>query len=485
MSYLDNLWNKLKNPKGNLGDFQHAARLYNSNVFRLAPKFKFLYHVVFNVSPSVSNKFGNFGDRHLSNVNLLVRSVDLPRFKIDVQTLNQYNRKKNFQTKLNYEPITIAFHDDNIGVTTQFWNLYYGYYFADNRYNNNTSGSSSILNTLTGILNSGGDVQNLISVFNGKPNATIPAAYQQNSYKSSPLNSYRYGLDNDSSDPFFTSIQIFQMSRREYQCFTLVRPIVSSWQHDTMDQDDASGTVQSRMTINYEAVFYNKGLVSNGALTGFGEDYYDKGASPLSLLGGGTSTVFGEGGIYEGVSDMLSDVLSGKSFGSVGGLLGTLVQGTNLAKNIGNLSSEGLRNEQYQIFNKSINAITTSVLGIDVSGLVNMSFPKDNGAGQNQIPQGKTTPVNPGSAGSNEEVQTFLTNHPQAWNTLAKRTAFKTAIGGSANVNVLNDQWNNLSAEQKAEYKAQALSLVYSKDPATLAQYTKIKRNTISSIKSV
>ena len=44
--FLDNLGSGLSRPKGNLGDFAHASRLFTDSRMRLAPKTKFLYHVV-------------------------------------------------------------------------------------------------------------------------------------------------------------------------------------------------------------------------------------------------------------------------------------------------------------------------------------------------------------------------------------------------------------------------------------------------------
>lgn len=128
--FLSNLGQGLTQPKGNLGDFQHAAKLYNSNAHRLAPKTKYLYHVVFNINPEAV-KSSSFGQQHLSTINLLVKAVDLPSFKMTVDSVHQYNRKKQVQTKLEYDPINVTFHDDNLGVTTQLWAMYYGYYYAD------------------------------------------------------------------------------------------------------------------------------------------------------------------------------------------------------------------------------------------------------------------------------------------------------------------------------------------------------------------
>ena len=49
--FLDNLVSGALSPKGNLGDFAHAARLYVDDAHRLSPKHKFLYHVSFNLNP--------------------------------------------------------------------------------------------------------------------------------------------------------------------------------------------------------------------------------------------------------------------------------------------------------------------------------------------------------------------------------------------------------------------------------------------------
>ena len=54
--FLDNLKSGVLEPKGNLGDFAHAARLYVDDSFRLAPKSKFLFHCVFNINQNVLDR---------------------------------------------------------------------------------------------------------------------------------------------------------------------------------------------------------------------------------------------------------------------------------------------------------------------------------------------------------------------------------------------------------------------------------------------
>ena len=53
--FLDNLVNGALSPKGDMADYTHAARLYTDDNFRLAPKQKFLYHVVFQPHREIGN----------------------------------------------------------------------------------------------------------------------------------------------------------------------------------------------------------------------------------------------------------------------------------------------------------------------------------------------------------------------------------------------------------------------------------------------
>ncbi len=70
-----------------LRDFQHASRLYRESDLRLAPKTKFLYHVVFNINSNALKNLG-FKYRHQNEINMLVKTAELPKFTIQSETLN-------------------------------------------------------------------------------------------------------------------------------------------------------------------------------------------------------------------------------------------------------------------------------------------------------------------------------------------------------------------------------------------------------------
>jgi hypothetical protein len=343
--FFDNVLNGALSPKGDMADWTHAARLYTDDNFRLAPKQKFLYHVTLNLNDNVVNKIlPGWVQRHTNEVNMLVKSVTMPKFDISVETKNKYNRKKNIQTRIDYDPVNITFHDDNNSIVTQLWTAYYNYYFRDGTYGSRDGA--------------------------GAPNQTARPYDRFNAFKGSEANSDRFGLDNDQYEPFFTSIQISQLARHQYLTLTLVNPIITSWQHDTLDNSIGAEPVQNQMTVIYESVFYADGAVSEGTTPkGFASQHYDTTPSPISA--GSSASLFGSSGVLAGGASVLGDLASGKAD------LGTLLTAARTVNNAKKLTKEGVRNEAYQVAGQTIRTAT----GTNVSGLANTSFPKSGGNG--------------------------------------------------------------------------------------------------------
>ena len=73
-----------------LRDYTHAAKTFIPNAYQYAPKFKFLFHVYFNINTSAYAAGADNG----ANFGLAVKSIKLPSYNFDVVTLNQYNRKR-------------------------------------------------------------------------------------------------------------------------------------------------------------------------------------------------------------------------------------------------------------------------------------------------------------------------------------------------------------------------------------------------------
>lgn len=335
--FLDNLGKGVLNPKGNLGDFAHGARLYVDDSFRLAPKQKFLYHCVFNLDPSVSKISDPPIKNHQRELNMLVKNVDLPKYSVDMVTVQQYNKKRNIQTKITYDPVTIVFHDDNYGVTTALWETYYRYYYKDG----NHGGKDTV----------------------GNPTTSTQRAFNRGSgYAGSKFNQNQFGLDNNIPIAnFFTSIQVYQLARKTYTCYTLVNPLIQQWQHDTLNNQQ-SDVMANQMTVQYEAVFYSRGRVSaNGAPQGFGKEHYDNTPSPNSLLGGGSTSLLGDGGILTGLfgaGDGPNTYIGSQlGAGRRGFTLASIITTANRIKNAKKLSKDGLRQEGFNILTGAIGRI--------------------------------------------------------------------------------------------------------------------------------
>ena len=295
--FLDNLLN----PGGNLKDYQHAARLYADNLFRLSPKVSFLYFTNIRLSSGATQILKNYSSQLNNEINMLVKEIDLPKFTAEITTKNQYNRKKNLQTRIDYQPINITFHDDNLGLTTFLMEAYYKYYNADGR-------------------------------------STRPAQEfaPRNTYSNETAVAFNYGLDDGPAVPFFDSITIYQLARRTSTAFTLVNPIIDSWNHDNLSQSEGNRTLVNEMSIRYESVIYDRDTAD---ASGFDQGAYDATPSPLSAGGGGTGSLVGPGGILDGIGDIANDAADGQ----VG--LGSIITGANVIRNAGNLSLGGIARE--------------------------------------------------------------------------------------------------------------------------------------------
>jgi hypothetical protein len=258
-SFYDN-FSSLDANKGIVGDFTHASALYRRNNFRLAPKNRFLYHIVIDVNTTALSTLGSsvYNILNKREFNLLASSADLPSYSIATETLQQYNRKKVIQTMINYNEVGIEFHDDNAGLTTLLWEAYYRYYYQDGNYTDQSS---------------------------------RPRSYATKLYDTDISNTYRHGFNRRRTTdiPFFNSITIHQLHPQNKQStftsFTLVNPLITEWSHDRVDQADASGVMKNNMRLAYETVLYDREITSSENIQSFGDiQHYDTVPSPYNSV---------------------------------------------------------------------------------------------------------------------------------------------------------------------------------------------------------
>jgi hypothetical protein len=295
MPSINNFLAGFSNGLPGMKDYAHASRLYITDNHKLMPKQKFLFHVVFNLNDSTFTR--KFTANEKQELNMLVKSCDLPKYDLNVEKKRQYNKKVNVMTGITYLPVNIIFHDDHYDIVNAFWKAYYEYNIMD---------SITVEST-------------------GSVNTTRDTLYDPESR----INRTQFGMDGNQKrkQPLLNSIQIFVLHKHQFTSFHLINPVIGSFAHDTVDQTQGSGIMANTMQIFYETVLYRAGTISQNAPNNFATIHYDTEPSPLSTLGRGTTSIFGPGGIVEGIGSVIGDVATGR----VG--LGTILKGINTYNN--------------------------------------------------------------------------------------------------------------------------------------------------------
>ena len=105
-----------------------------------------MFHVFFDLNPTVTN----INNIQQMESGMLVKAADLPKFRVDTKTYNNYNRPTIAQSKARYEDITITFHDDQSNIVRLLWFDYFNYYYRDmdNSYGDSTGSLNPIFHLL-------------------------------------------------------------------------------------------------------------------------------------------------------------------------------------------------------------------------------------------------------------------------------------------------------------------------------------------------
>jgi hypothetical protein len=338
-----------------LQSYAHASRLYLDDFYKYAPKNGWIFYVQFKINTNTKSPLVNsFIDKNSRVIGMLVKSADLPKFRIGTEVLNQYNRRSYIQNKIEYTPINMTFHDDHNNTTTGLWEAYYRYYFAD-------------------------DAEN--TYLDPSP----PEKYGNIKYTAEDKKSTSYGLNNNIKDfqPFFRNIELFQINRHQYTGFNLLNPIITEWSHDSLNQSE-SKFLENKMTVGYEAVQYANGRVGDNHSPEFNLTNYDKTPSPLSIVGKGNNSILGPGGIVAGITELMGGDGGSPEFAyPLGGSKDSPVPGknlnpfqkikgaVNLVKNLKNVTGASLGAEALNIAGGALgNLASGKGLGSSLGSLV-------------------------------------------------------------------------------------------------------------------
>lgn len=256
--------NKFLKPVGvgnDVRDFKHASRTFVDNNFELSPRHAHLFHVVFSFTPEAATLFDTVSQLEIP---ILVKSIDLPQYVIDVQTHNQYNRKVQSHHGMQYQPVNATFHDDTKDLIRQMWHKYYIFYNADATYD---------------------------------ANGNSYTAYDKYSDRVQQQWGFQRG-----NKRFFKDIKIYSMHQHKFAEYTLINPIITAFGHDTHAYA-SNGVMQHTVQFAYETVKYATGYVNDITPRGFADIHYDLETSDIAptdnankaMINGNLQSVAGQG----------------------------------------------------------------------------------------------------------------------------------------------------------------------------------------------
>lgn len=255
-------------------DYQHAARIFIDDNYRLSPKYGFLFHVAFDLNSEIT-RVPRDG---MLEMGMVVKSANLPKFSIDNKVLNAYNRVNVVQNKIKYDPLTITFHDDSADLIRDFWYDYYSYYYRDSDYQETVYAA--------------------------------PHKYEMRQQQAWGYQPRQYPNSNQGTQQYIRAIRIYSLHQKRFSEYTLINPVITAFRHGD-HQNGGNELMQHEMTVQFEAVKYRYGYVSKNTVSGFADLHYDHTPSPLSPAGGGTKSILGPGGLLASIDEVTSDLAEG------------------------------------------------------------------------------------------------------------------------------------------------------------------------------
>lgn len=309
-----------------LRDFKHGSKIFVSDLYALKPKDSWLFHVAFDINSAISRLPMNTEKIQLG---FLVKSVQLPKYTVEVKTMNAYNRPNYVQNKIKYDPVQITFHDDSADVVRDFWYDYMSHYYRDSDYN-------------------------------------TPAYLQNTKYNTQQNNHWGYlpaKYDNGGSERILNFIKVYSLHGKRFTEYILVNPMITSFGHGQHNYSSTNEFMENTMTVEYETVIYNYGSIKVGQEPdGFATLDYDKQPSPLSPGGGGTASLLGPGGLLDSGTGVINSLNSRNFLGA--GLIATQSYNKLKGQNLAALAGTELK------------SIGLSILGGDSNALNRLALPK-------------------------------------------------------------------------------------------------------------
>ena len=161
-----------------------------------------------------------------------IKQIDGPKINFQYDTLNQYNRKRNVYRRVDYDPVSVRFHDTMDNTAVKFFRYLYELNLKDGRNRHKDYGGVS--------------------------------RHNKGLYQTNPLSSeddftlqHNFGLESSISNNTYPikSLDLFLIHGRKYNLIRFVHPKIISMDHDALTYE-ASTPIELGMQFAYETVVY-------------------------------------------------------------------------------------------------------------------------------------------------------------------------------------------------------------------------------------
>ena len=168
-----------------------------------------------------------------NNLGFVVKHIDRPSIQPEIETMNQYNKKRQITKGFKINPMKITLYDTADSLVMRMWNDYSRWYFGDFGQGDNDQFKYDI---------------------------TSDQFYDNGAgYGYVPQNLNNVSLDLNSQF-FFSRIEVYQVFGGYYTQFDLVNPKINSFDPDDLDYEQTTVSTIS-LSVMYEAIQYRNNNV--------------------------------------------------------------------------------------------------------------------------------------------------------------------------------------------------------------------------------
>jgi hypothetical protein len=219
-----------------------AAHLYQSGTADFTRRAD-QYFLVFNLYPTnddfLQSKY-DYLKTHRDRLHFLCHTVEGPKFQIQQDVMNQYNRKRIVNRKIDYDPVSVRMYDTIDGLGLRFAKLLYEFEFQNARLYKKTHKDN--------------DNNKTMGKYSFRPeneranyNESIIGTEEQF------LSQHNFGLiaKPGHSHRIIKSIDLYQLAGKLYSKARMVHPRLSRFDMDQMDYSSSAVTNVS-LSFQYE-----------------------------------------------------------------------------------------------------------------------------------------------------------------------------------------------------------------------------------------